>query len=189
MIPNLPNLLTVTRVAIIPVLVGMFYVEAEWARWALLGLFVYAAVTDWLDGWLARRLDQATSFGRFMDPIADKLLVVTALLMIAAFDRITALSVIAVVLILGREFVISGLREFLADLRVAGLPVSPLAKWKTATQMIAVGLLLLGDGPLDPLPIQTAGEVLLWAAAVLTTVTGWDYVGKAVTQIRTRVTG
>ncbi|MEI6986592.1 MAG: CDP-diacylglycerol--glycerol-3-phosphate 3-phosphatidyltransferase, partial [Rhodospirillaceae bacterium] len=134
---SLPNLLTLARIAAIPPAVALFYVPWAWADWVLLGLFLSAAFTDWLDGHLARALKQESAFGRFLDPIADKLLVMALLFMLAATGRLPDLSVVPGVMILLREILISGLREFLAGVGVS-LRVSGLAKWKTAVQMVAV---------------------------------------------------
>lgn len=174
MLTSLPNLLTLSRIVVIPVVIACFYVDGPMARWVACALFVVAAITDWFDGYLARSWGQTSNFGRFLDPIADKLLVAAVLLMLAAFHHISPLSILPAVVIMMREILVSGLREFLAELRV-GMPVSRLAKWKTAVQMMALTLLLLGDsGPKD-LPVAMFGEVSLWLAAALTLVTGYDY--------------
>ena len=174
MILNLPNLLTLSRVAVIPVFVGAFFLEGVLANWVALGLFVAAGATDFFDGFFARRRSQSSDFGRFLDPIADKLLVATALLMLAGFGRIAGVALIAAAIILLREIVISGLREYLGGLNVA-VPVSKLAKWKTTVQMVAIGFLIVGAAGPAAMPTVLVGEVLLWTAAVLTIVTGYDY--------------
>ncbi len=160
---KLPNLLTVGRIAVIPPFVGLFYVSGEAAVWAVFGLFIVAAVSDFFDGWLARRLNQTSEFGRIFDPIADKLIVAAALIMLVASERA---AVIPVVAILCRELLISGVREGLAGR--TGLPVSRLGKWKTAAQMVAIALLLVAPG-LAALaaPLQQAGDAALWLAALL----------------------
>jgi len=171
---NLPNSLTMSRILAIPLFVGMFFIEGEPARWIALAIFVAAAATDFLDGYLARRNAQATDFGRFLDPIADKLLVATALLMLAGFGRIGGFALIAATIILLREIVVSGLREYLGGLKIV-VPVSPLAKAKTTVQMTALGFLIVGDvGPVA-LPTVLIGEILLWLAALLTVVTAYGY--------------
>jgi cardiolipin synthase len=137
-------------------------------------LFVAAAITDFFDGYFARRRNSVSILGRFLDPIADKLLVSAVLLMLTAFDRVSEISVLPAVIILLREIMVSGLREYLAELRI-GMPVSRLAKWKTGIQMTALPTLLVGNAAPAWLPAQTLGEILLWGAAVLTLVTGWDY--------------
>ncbi|HUT50424.1 MAG TPA: CDP-diacylglycerol--glycerol-3-phosphate 3-phosphatidyltransferase [Alphaproteobacteria bacterium] len=174
MILNLPNVLTLSRVAVIPVFVGAFFLEGALANWVALGLFVAAGATDFFDGFFARRRAQSSDFGRFLDPIADKLLVATALLMLAGFGRIAGVALIAAAIILLREIVISGLREYLGGLNVE-VPVSRLAKWKTTVQMVAIGVLIVGTAGPPDVPIVLIGEVLLWAAALLTVVTGYDY--------------
>lgn len=159
------------RVALIPALFGAFYFDKEPANWLALTIFLIAAVTDWLDGYLARRWDQGSSFGRMLDPIADKMLVAAAILMLVHFDRAP---IIPSIIILCREFLVSGLREYLIQINVS-LPVSQLAKWKTTVQMIALGLLILGNVPQLPLPVVAIGEVCFWIAALLTLITGYDY--------------
>ncbi len=180
MLKSLPNALTLLRIAIIPPLVALFYVSAPWGSWAALGLFVVAAVSDYFDGWLARRLGQISVFGRLLDPIADKMLVAAVLLMLVAAGRVEGLSVIAAVIILLREILISGLREYMAGRRAAGLPVTRLAKWKTTVQMAAIALLIIAPAVPAPVPVLTAGLIGLWLAAVLTVVTGWDYVTRGI---------
>jgi cardiolipin synthase len=169
---NLPNLLTLSRIAVIPLLVGAFYLPLPWAEWISCGLFAAACATDWLDGHLARKWQQHSAFGRFLDPIADKLLVSIALMMLVAFDRLRMPNLFPALVILSREILVSGLREFLAGLRV-GVPVSRLAKWKTGIQMGAIGFLLIDDA--GPMPLASVGQALLWIAALLTLVTGYDY--------------
>jgi cardiolipin synthase len=174
MILNLPNVLTLSRVAVIPVFVASFFLESPLANWVALGLFVAAGATDYFDGFFARRRAQSSDFGRFLDPIADKLLVATALLMLAGFGRIAGVTLVAAAIILLREIVISGLREYLGGLDVT-VPVSKLAKWKTTVQMVAIGFLIVGAAGPAAMPTVLVGEVLLWIAALLTIVTGYDY--------------
>lgn len=174
MLTSLPNLLTLSRIAVIPVVVALFYVPGAWAAWAAAGLFAAACVTDYIDGWLARAWALESAIGKFLDPIADKLLVAAVLVMLVAADRLTGLSVVPAVVILLREVLVSGLREYLAGLNV-GVPVSMLAKWKTALQMVAIAVLIVGDAGPAGLPLAEIGTVGLWAAALLTLVTGWDY--------------
>ena len=171
---SLPNVLTLSRIAVIPALVALFYVEGDAARWIACALYALAGVTDYFDGHFARRRSQISAFGRFLDPIADKLLVSAVILMLVATDRITGLVVLPALIILCREVLVSGLREFLAGLNV-GLPVSRLAKWKTMLQMVALGFLIIGDAGPAMVPVQMIGEVGLWIAALLTLVTGYDY--------------
>ena len=174
MLTTLPNLLTLSRIAAIPLVIITFYVPAPWGPWIGCGLFALAGFTDWLDGQLARRWKQQSELGRFLDPIADKLLVAAILFMLAALQRISALTIFPALVILSREILVSGLREHLATLKVR-VPSSRLAKWKTGIQMGAIGVLLVGDaGPIF-LPVTLIGELMLWAAAVLTLITGYDY--------------
>ena len=172
MLMTLPNVLTLSRIAVIPLVVGAFYLPNPWAEWLASGLFAAACVTDWLDGHFARRWQQVSAFGRFLDPIADKLLVSVTLMMLVAFRRLTMPALFPALVILAREILVSGLREYLAGLRV-GLPVSRLAKWKTGIQMMAIGVLLFDDT--GPIPLSSFGQALLWLAALLTLVTGYDY--------------
>ena len=174
LLTSLPNLLTLSRILAIPVVVGSFYVSGNYARWIACALFSAAAVTDWLDGHMARRWQQQSEVGRFLDPIADKLLVSATLFMLTAFGRLSAQAVLPALVILCREILVSGLREYLAGLRI-GMPVSPLAKWKTVIQMVAIGVLIVGDAGPRFLPVAAIGEMLLWIAASLTLVTGYDY--------------
>ena len=180
-----PNAVTGLRIVMVPVLVGAFFIDGLTGLWLGFAVFAAAALSDFLDGWLARRLDQHSLLGRILDPIADKLLVAAALVMLASDDRAP---VIAVVAILGREFLISGLREALAGTVV--LPVQTLAKWKTAAQMGAIALLLLAPAIAPLLPataadgLATAGEGLLWLAVVLTWGSAIGYVRDAVRGLR-----
>src|SRR6187401_3504086 len=145
----LPNLLTYARIATVPVVVALLYWQSIfdgplWLRWVALAFFISAGVTDILDGYLARTWGQQSSLGRMLDPIADKLLVASCLLMLAADATIRGWSLLAAVIILCREILVSGLREYLAELRVS-VPVSRLAKWKTMWQLVAVGFLVAGE--------------------------------------------
>lgn len=176
MITSLPNILTLSRIAAIPLIVALFFVDGSTARQAALAVFVLAALTDYFDGRLARSRGEQSAFGRFMDPVADKLLVVALLVLVIAFDPVSGATVIAALVIIAREFLVSGLREFLAALDAGGVPVSRLAKWKTAAQMAALGFLVLGDAGPAAVPVMAIGEALMWLAAVLTMVTGWGYV-------------
>ena len=176
----LPNLLTYARIAAVPVVVGLLYWQSIfdgplWLRWVALAFFISAGVTDILDGYLARTWGQQSLLGRMLDPIADKLLVASCLLMLAAEETIRGWTLLAAVVILCREILVSGLREYLAELRV-GVPVTRLAKWKTTGQMVAVGFLIAGDAGDRIVPVVTqVGIMLLWLSALLTLYTGWDY--------------
>jgi cardiolipin synthase len=171
---SLPNLLTLSRILVIPLVIASFYVEGDYARWCACALFSAAGITDWLDGHMARRWQQQSEIGRFLDPIADKLLVSATLFMLTTFGRLSAFAVFPALVILCREILVSGLREYLAGLRV-GMPVSRLAKWKTTIQMVAIGFLIVGDAGPSFVPVAAIGESLLWLAALLTLVTGYDY--------------
>jgi cardiolipin synthase (CMP-forming) len=178
---NLANALTYFRVLAVPVVVACFFWEGEFrpnahgVRWIALAIFVVAAITDYFDGWVARAYGQVTTVGRMLDPIADKLLVAACLLVLAADQTIAGWSLWAAVIILCREILVSGLREFLADLRVS-VPVSRVAKWKTAAQLTAIGFLIAGPAG-DAIFAYTTltGLGLLWLSAVLTLYTGIDY--------------
>lgn len=174
MITSLPNLLTLFRVAVVPVIVGLFFWPTDLGSWVVCALFAIAAITDFFDGYLARRRAQQSAFGRFLDPIADKLLVAATLLMLAGTGKIDGLALIPAAVILCREILVSGLREFLAGLAVA-VPVSPLAKWKTTIQLVAIGILIVGDAGPGAIPVRLIGELGLWIAAALTIVTGYEY--------------
>jgi cardiolipin synthase (CMP-forming) len=171
---TIPNLLTFARIALVPVVVTLFYFDRPLSNWIAASIFMIACVTDYLDGYFARTLKQTTQFGVFLDPVADKLLVAATLLMLVGFGRIQGLSLIPAVIILCREILVSSLREFLAEVHVA-LPVTRLAKWKTALQMGALSLLIIEHIPGIPLPIEQIGLVGLWIAAFLTLRTGYDY--------------
>jgi cardiolipin synthase len=176
----LPNLLTYARIAAVPAVVACLYWQevprnGEWLRWVALAIFIAAALTDILDGYFARKWGELTSFGRMLDPIADKLLVASCLLMLTADGTIRGPSIFAAIVILCREILVSGLREYLAGLNVR-VEVTRLAKWKTTVQLIAVGFLLAGDAGDAIVPFVTSiGLSLLWLSALLTLYTGWDY--------------
>lgn len=176
----LPNLLTYARIAAVPVVVGLLFWESIfdgplWLRWIALFIFIAAGVTDYFDGYFARIWGQYSSLGKMLDPIADKLLVSACLLMLAAGDTIHGWTLLAAIIILCREILVSGLREYLAELRVS-VPVTRLAKWKTTAQMVAVGFLIAGEAGDRIVPVVSqVGIVLLWASALLTLYTGYDY--------------
>jgi cardiolipin synthase (CMP-forming) len=172
---TLPNLLTLSRIVALPLLVWLLW----WPDWAAgyLGAFVLyclMGVTDYFDGYLARSNGAVSKLGIFLDPIADKIMVASVILMLVATRWVGGVHVIAGLVILLREIAVSGLREFLAQLQVS-VPVSKLAKWKTTLQLVALGALILGGGvPASPWVLDV-GLLALWGAAVLTLVTGWDY--------------
>jgi cardiolipin synthase len=177
---SLPNILTCARIAAIPVVVGCVFWQSImdgplWLRWVALAVFVAAGITDYLDGYYARIWDQHSALGRMLDPIADKLLVASCLLMLAAESSIHGWALWAAIVILCREILVSGLREYLAALRVS-VPVTKLAKWKTTMQLVAIGFLITGEaGEAIFPPITLIGIFLLWASAIFTIYTGWDY--------------
>lgn len=173
---SFPNLLTYGRCLAVPlVVVLLFWPEEHWARWWALGIYVAAAITDYFDGYLARAWDQQSALGRMLDPIADKLLVAAVLLMLVADATIYGWHIWAAIIILLREILVSGLREFLAELKVS-VPVSKVAKYKTTLQLVALGFLVAGPAGNVVFPWTTlVGLVLLWIAAVLTLYTGYDY--------------
>ena len=180
MATRIPNLLTFSRIAVIPLLVALLWLPGDGARWTACALFTLAGITDYLDGYLARIWGEQSQLGALLDPIADKLLVATTLLLLAAFGRIGGLTLLPAIIILCREILVSGLREFLAGLNV-GVPVTRLAKWKTGLQMVAIGFLIVGDAGNVVVPYAAEiGVVGLWVAAVLTVVTGYDYMREGV---------
>ncbi len=168
---QIPNILTYSRILVIPLLALIFlFFHSNLSNWVCALLFLYASITDFFDGYLARAWHANSNLGRFLDPIADKLLIATALMLLVKENRANIIPALA---ILCREILVSGLREFLADLRIS-VPVSNLAKYKTTAQMVAIFLLLLGPS-ITFIPVQALGELLLWAAALLTLVTGYAY--------------
>ena len=178
MLYSLPNLLTLSRILAIPLIVALFWINGDAARWTTLALFTMAGVTDYFDGMLARSMGKISIMGRFLDPVADKLLVSALLIMLVWSANISGLVILPALVILCREILVSGLREFLAGIKVS-VPVSNLAKWKTTVQMIALGFLIVGPAGPDiwhpELTTTAIGEALLWIAAALTLVTGYDY--------------
>ena len=173
---SLPNVLTYGRIAAVPVLAAvLFFFDGPASRWAAFAIFVAACITDWLDGYLARIWEQQTNLGRMLDPIADKLLVGATLLMLVYTQAISGWSIWAALIILSREILVSGLREFLAELNVK-VHVTQLAKWKTTFQFIALAMILVGPAADAFVPgVSEAGLVILWMAALLTLLTGYDY--------------
>lgn len=182
---NLPNYLTYARIAVIPAIIVAFYLKGVWGYYLAAGLFLAASITDWLDGYVARLWQASSAIGRFLDPIADKLLVATSLMLLvqANTDTQTRADIIPCIAIVCREILVSGLREFLAEIRV-GVPVSRLAKWKTGVQMGAIFLLLLGPAGPGWLHAEVTGRVFLWLAGLLTLVTGYAYLKTGVAHMR-----
>ncbi|WP_332060388.1 MULTISPECIES: CDP-diacylglycerol--glycerol-3-phosphate 3-phosphatidyltransferase [unclassified Bartonella] len=177
---SFPNILTYARIVAVPMVVACFFLEgrlqsSDIARWVAVSIFVIASITDFFDGYLARIWEQTSNIGRMLDPIADKLLVSACLLLLAADSTIAGWTLWAAIIILCREILVSGLREYLAELKVS-VPVSRLAKWKTFVQMIAIIFLLAGPAGNKIVPYTTEfGIIMLWIAALLTLWTGWDY--------------
>ncbi len=185
MIFNLPNSLTWMRIVLIPLVIGVYYLPLPLheQNFIATAVFIVAAVTDWLDGWLARKLGQMSTFGAFLDPVADKLLVAAALVILVQLERADA---IAAIIIIGREITISALREWMAHIGAAkSVAVSFVGKLKTTAQMVAIPLLLYHD-PLLGLPIAAMGAALLWLAAALTLWSMGYYLGKAWPEIRSK---
>lgn len=189
MLAQLPNILTISRIVLLPVLIGLFYVEGSTAAWTALWIYVFCAVTDFFDGYIARRYGTTSGFGTFLDPISDKIMVVALLMALAAFNRLDGIWLLPAIIILAREFLVSGLREYLGPKNVK-VPVTKLAKWKTGFQMTALGFLVIGDygdnvmetvfgmivpGEDNVVGALFTGHILLTLAAVITIMTGWNY--------------
>jgi cardiolipin synthase (CMP-forming) len=180
---SLPNLLTYGRIVAVPALVFCFYLETNTSRWFSFAVFIAASVSDFFDGYLARAWKQQSAIGRMLDPIADKILVATALMLLVWDGTIGSWSLIAAIIILIREISVSGLREFLAGLKNVRVPVTRLAKYKTTMQMVAIGFLLIGPAGdrlakyyFGDLGLFTyVGLLLLWVSALITVYTGYDY--------------
>lgn len=180
---NLPTYLTLLRIALIPVLVIVFYSPTQYANEICVAIFILAAITDWLDGYLARRMEQQTSFGAFLDPVADKLMVVVALVLIVQHDPVPYLSIPAAIII-GREITIASLREWMAELgQRTKVKVSWLGKMKTTFQMISIICLLYGETLLG-IPFRSVGLVLIYVASVLTLWSMWQYIQAAWPEIK-----
>lgn len=179
---NLPNLLTISRIVVIPVIFMSVYIHSTLWSFIAAFLFTVAAITDYFDGYLARARNEISIFGRLLDPIADKLLVVSALLIIVANQMVSPMSYIPVMVILCREVLVSGLREFLANFKI-DMPVTKLAKWKTGFQMTSLGLILAKDVPVFS-TLGNFGEMLLWVAGLLTFITGYQYFQKSLDYVK-----
>ena len=172
---NIPNLLTLSRIALIAAIYLALQLDGAHSYWLAVGFYTLAALSDFLDGWLARKMHHISAFGQMLDPIADKLMVAAVLVMLIANYTLSGWHIIAVLIILLREIFVSGLREYLTQSNIE-LPVSPMAKIKTAVQMIALGFLLSGPAGVAVLAqAHLIGLALLWLAAVLTLYTGYDY--------------
>lgn len=171
MLKELPNFLTVFRITLIPVLVAAFLWDSKISNYIAAAIFIFASITDYFDGYLARLLSAQSNFGRMLDPIADKLLVASTLMLLVYDHRAQLVPAIA---ILCREILVSGMREYFADIRIS-IPVSNLGKVKTTFQMIAIIVLLLGETALNIPYIYYIGNIALWIAAILTLISGYTY--------------
>ena len=170
-----PNMLTYGRIAAVPALAALLMYGGNGARWWAVAIYVVAAITDFFDGYLARLWKQQSALGRMLDPIADKVLVSVVLLVLAADGILAGGHLWAAIIIMAREVLVSGLREFLGELRVS-VPVTKIAKWKTTAQLISIGFLIAGPAGDALVPgVTYAGIILLWVAAGLTLYTGYDY--------------
>ena len=174
MLPNLSNALTISRIIVIPVIVILIYMKGPIYAWTAFILFCIAGITDYYDGYFARIRKEISNLGIFMDPIADKLLVASVILILTSKEIISNFEIIPALIILGREITVSGLREFLAQIKVS-VPVSKIAKFKTALQLIALGILILSEGEIAVITVLFLGKIALWIAALLTLYTGYDY--------------
>ena len=175
MMLTLPNLLTLSRILAVPFLVALLWWPAWHAGYAVaFVLYCVIALTDYLDGYLARAQGTVSKLGVFLDPIADKIMVASVILMLVAVQVIPGIHILAGLIILLREIMVSGLREFLGQLQVS-MPVSRLAKWKTTLQLVALGALILSGAAPGVAAIYWVGVVALWGAAITTLITGWDY--------------
>lgn len=172
---NVPNILTYGRIVAVPVVAGLLMWDTFTARWIALAIYIAAAITDFFDGYLARKWQQQSSLGRMLDPIADKVLVAVVLLVLSASPILYGGHLWAAIIILSREVLVSGLREYLGELQVS-VPVTKIAKWKTTAQLLAIGFLIAGPAGDRIIPYLTEfGLGLLWIAAGLTLYTGYDY--------------
>ena len=184
---NLPNLITLLRILLIPLIVGIFYLPDAWLSFegkniVATAIFIFAAITDWLDGYLARKLNQMSAFGAFFDPVADKLVVVGALIVLLYLNRV---DMVVALIIIGREIAISALREWMAQLgRAKSVAVNALGKIKTIVQMIAIPLLLFHDNFLGLFEARVLGDWFIWAAAILTMVSMGYYLKAAAPMLR-----
>jgi len=184
---NLPNLITLLRILLIPLIVGVFYLPDAWLSFegkniAATGIFIFAAITDWLDGYLARKLDQMSAFGAFFDPVADKLVVVGALIVLLFLNRV---DMVVALIIIGREIAISALREWMATVGQAkSVAVAFVGKLKTVLQMIAIPLLLFGDELFGAVDCHALGTIMIYVAALLTVISMLYYLRRALPLLR-----
>jgi cardiolipin synthase len=171
---NISNLLTLSRIIVIPIIVACIYLKSPWYGWIAFILFCAASITDYFDGYIARIRNEVSNLGTFLDPIADKLLVAAVILILTSKEVITDWETIPALIILLREIAVSGLREYLAGIKVS-VPVSKIAKLKTSLQLIALAILILSESGISFIPILLIGKIALWSAAILTLYTGYDY--------------
>ena len=171
---NLSNILTISRIIIIPVIVILIYLKTPLSGWVAFILFCLAGITDYFDGYIARIRKEISNLGIFLDPIADKLLISSVILILTSKEIISDFEIIPALIILVREITVSGLREFLAGIKVS-VPVSKISKFKTVLQLIALGILILSEGGVAIVPVLFFGKIALWMAALLTLYTGYDY--------------
>lgn len=180
---NLPNIMTIGRLLTLPLLVVLMMIDASWAAWSALGIYTLGCVTDFLDGYIARHYNLESNFGKFLDPIADKIFIATVLICLIANGNLSGWGVVPVLIILSREFLVSGLREFFGPKNIQ-FPVSKLAKWKTGIQMFALGFLIMGEYGVPVLPLNIEiGYTLLVIATILTAITGWTYMKEGLKHI------
>ncbi|MCX8516127.1 MAG: CDP-diacylglycerol--glycerol-3-phosphate 3-phosphatidyltransferase [Alphaproteobacteria bacterium] len=177
-----PNLLTAYRILAVPLFAYLWSFETELYDWINFGIYSLACISDYLDGWLARRDKRVSNFGKMLDPISDKIMVMAVLLLMVADRTIYGINLIPAMLILVREVGVSGLREFLSGINVR-VPVSRLAKWKTMVQMLALGFLIVGIEDLYGISVRAIGLSLLWLAAGLTLITGYNYLKKTMRHV------
>ncbi|MDC0217254.1 CDP-diacylglycerol--glycerol-3-phosphate 3-phosphatidyltransferase [Pelagibacteraceae bacterium] len=171
---NISNLLTLARITVIPVIVLCIYMNNPFYVWVAFILFCVASITDYFDGYIARIRNEVTNFGTFLDPIADKLLVAAVILILTSKEVIADWETIPALIILLREIAVSGLREYLAKIKVS-VPVSRISKIKTSLQLIALAFLILSESGITIIPIISIGKIALWIAGILTLYTGYDY--------------
>lgn len=174
----LPNILTLSRIAFIPIIIACFYINTSFSMYSAFVVFVVACITDFLDGYFARLYKQMSNFGKCFDPIADKLLVASLIVLLTGFQYVEGYNMIAAIIILFREVLVSGMREFLVEIKVP-LPVSNLAKIKTTVQMLSLSIILFAIA-CKSVVLLDIGVVMLWVAACLTIITGYQYFEKGI---------
>jgi len=171
---NLANILTICRILVIPIIVALIYLKSPFYGWLAFILFCLASITDYFDGYIARIRNEVSNLGTFLDPIADKLLVASVILILTSKEVIADWETIPALIILLREIAVSGLREYLAGIKVS-VPVSKIAKLKTSLQLTALAILILSESGISFIPVLFIGKIALWSAAILTLYTGYDY--------------